>query len=342
MRRFAYDDQLASIPTTVRTVLAEAEVPHLGQDQPIIFSGIGTSLHAARIAAQWIALLTRGRVRPHAIDAHDLGTGAAPIAPGDQVVIISHRGTKLFPTAALISARAAGAARTVAIVGKAAPAQVADHTVRTCANEIAGTFSVSYVASLAVLAKMAAPFEEAGDAFARVLIALPDVLERTLALALAPSVVEALSAARPLLITGFSDDFVTAQEAALKIKEGAWMWTEAMSPEFALHGTPAAYHPEMGAIVIQPGVEDGRRSEALRDVLSRLGLRNVVTCSDISAMPDAELGFCPPPHRLLRPIVAILPFHRLTAELARMIGTDPDTLHGNREPWKSVMTGLRL
>jgi len=32
----------------------------------------------------------------------------------------------------------------------------------------------------------------------------------------------------------------------------------------------------------------------------------------------------------------------LTAELARLRGTDPDTMHGNREPWRAVMTGVRL
>ena len=33
---------------------------------------------------------------------------------------------------------------------------------------------------------------------------------------------------------------------------------------------------------------------------------------------------------------------RLTAELARLRGTDPDSLHGRREPWQAAMTALRL
>jgi hypothetical protein len=42
----------------------------------------------------------------------------------------------------------------------------------------------------------------------------------------------------------------------------------------------------------------------------------------------------------LRPFTAIVLLQRLTAELARLRGTDPDTLHGGIEPWRSVMTGL--
>jgi hypothetical protein len=40
--------------------------------------------------------------------------------------------------------------------------------------------------------------------------------------------------------------------------------------------------------------------------------------------------------------LAILPFHLLTSQLAHRLGTDPDTLHGHRQPWASVMTALKL
>jgi len=340
MSEFAYDGQLAAIPSAVRHMLSGTELPRLDAARPIIFCGIGTSLHAARVATGWITSLTKGQVRPFAIDAHDLGTGVAPVVAGDQVVVISHRGKKLFPTASLQRAREAGAAMTIAIVGQGAPAQQADVTIRTCPNETAGTFSVSYLASLAILARLAAPFEQEGHAFADALPGLPDLLERTLLLPLDTQMIAQLSDVQTLLITGFGNDLPTAQEAALKIKEGAWMWTEAMSPEFALHGTPASFHSGMGAIVIVPDHDDGGRSAVLRGVLSSLGLACVLTCDGTST--NANLPFVAPMHPLLRAFHAILPFHRLTAELARYRGTDPDTLHGHREPWKTVMTGLRL
>jgi glucosamine--fructose-6-phosphate aminotransferase (isomerizing) len=333
--KFNLDRQIASAPEAMRKILA-VEVPELDHGRPIIFTGIGTSLHAARVAAGWISMLTDGKARAQALDAHDVGTWV-PLQPADQVIVISHRGTKIFPTAALARARAAGAS-TMAIVGQTAPNQVADHTLRTCANETAGTFTVSYLSSLAVLARLAAQFDASADqAFSDAIEVLPDAVQKTIHLGNPAAAAAALKEAETLLIVGFGLDLPTAQEAALKIKEGAWQWTEAMSPEFALHGTPASFHPGLAAAVIEPGEPDGGRTELLRSVLDQLGIRTLL----VSERLDVELAFVSP-HPLLRPVTSIVPLQRLTAELARLRGTDPDTMHGNREPWRAVRTGVRL
>ena len=337
---FAYDDQLQSMPSVVAEIVGRQEWPALDPDRPIIFSGIGTSLHAAKVAADWVTQLTVGRVRVLGVDAHDLGAGAFPLRPDDQAVVISHRGRKVYPSASLRRARSLGC-RTISIVGEAAPEQEADSTIRTCANETAGTFSVSYLASLAALAKLiVASFPTEAAQFGAGLANLPVAIAASLELKPNPDLVSTLAKQTPILITGFASDLPTAQEAALKIKEGAWLWTEAMSPEFAIHGTPASYHADMSAIVILPGSKDGGRSELLIDILKRLGLKTVATCGIAEA--GADLPFASPPHPLLRPFVSILPFHLLTAELARLRKTDPDTLHGHREPWKTIMGGLKL
>ena len=334
---FNLDRQIAAEPDAVRQVLATAEFPPLDPTRPIIFTGIGTSLHAARIAAEWISRLSAGEVRPHALDAHDVGTTAA-LTARDQVVVISHRGWKTFPNAALKRARAAGAA-TIAIVGLEAPEQAADHTVRTCANETAGTFSVSYLASLAALGRLAQQFDTGGRAgFAAGLEGLPAAIAATIGLGDLPAAAARLMASSTILIVGFNRDLPTAQEAALKIKEGAWQWTEGMSPEFALHGTPAGYQQGRAAVLIEPDEDDGGRTATLRRVLAQLELGPVLSCGE---RPDADLPFVAS-HPLLRPVTGIIPFQRLTAELARLRNTNPDTMHGGREPWQAVMTGLQL
>lgn len=334
-KTFNLDTQIASAPEAVQLIL-KTEVPRLDPNRPIIFTGIGTSLHAARVAANWVNVLNGGRNRAQALDAHDFGTWL-PIRSEDQVVVISHRGNKIFPTASLERAKSAGA-RTIAIVGQAAPSQPADHTVRTCANETAGTFTVSYLSSLAVLARLAEQFDTSSDqAFAKAVDALPEAVAQTISLGNPAVAAEKFKAAETLLIVGFGIDLPTAQEAALKIKEGAWQWTEAMPPEFALHGTPASFHPGMAAAVIEPSEDDGGRSKLLLSVLDRLGVQTLT----VSERADAELAFVSP-HPLLRPVTGIVPLQRLTAELARLRGTDPDTMHGNREPWRSVMTSVKL
>jgi glucosamine--fructose-6-phosphate aminotransferase (isomerizing) len=336
MKDFAYDAQLAAIPQTVSDILARPDLPPLDPSRLVVFAGIGTSLHAARVAADWVTRLTRQPGRALAVDAHDLGTGAVPLTGRETVVSISHRGYKIYPRASLDRARDAGCV-TVAVVGEDAPEQNADAVVRTCRNETAGTFSVSYLATLAALARLVAPWDGDG-AFGQALADLPPALAATLAFRIAADVAAGLTTRGPILITGFADDLVTAQEAALKIKEGAWMWTEAMSPEFALHGTPASFTPAMGALVILPARDDGGRSRLLIDVLKRLGLTHVRACG----AQTGALSFAAPPHPLLRAPLAILPFHRLTSQLAHLRDTDPDTLHGHREPWAGVMTGLTL
>lgn len=317
--------------------LLEREVLGLDSALPIIFSGIGTSLHAARVAADWVTRLTFGRARVLAVDAHDLGTDY-PISEVDQVVVISHRGYKRFPNAALSRASKCGA-RTIGIVGRIAPEQDAVETIRTCANETAGTFSVSYLASLTILAKLVASIDpDPNSQFGNALSNLPDAISATLNFPLSKALIAKLASLEPLLIVGFGADFVTAQEAALKLKEGAWIWTEAMSPEFALHGTPASFTARMGAVIVAPISDDGGRMSELACVLETIGFPVVASCGEEMS---AEFRFTAP-HPLLRPFTAILPFHRLTAELARIRKTDPDTLHGHREPWKSIMTSLKL
>lgn len=334
---FALDGQIASHPRVVRGVLDGPLDVRLDPDRPIVFSGIGTSLHAARVAAYWVADLTGGALRPAAVDAHDLALHA-PITARDQVVVISHRGWKRYPNAALARARAVGA-RTVAVVGEEAPEPEADDVVRTCPDESSGTFTVSYLASLAALGRIVAPLGGSGTAsFERALGSVPEALERTLEKPPPGAVAERLARVEPVMISGFGLDAVTAEEAALKVKEGAYLWAEAMSTEFALHGTPAVYRAGMAAITIDPGDDDGGRTRSLRDLLGEIGIEAVYECGD---RDDADLPFAPV-ERLMRPLVAIVPFQRLTAELARVRGTNPDLLHKDLEPWGSAMTRVEL
>jgi glucosamine--fructose-6-phosphate aminotransferase (isomerizing) len=331
---FALDAQIASEPEVFADVLASAPPVALDPGQTLIFSGIGTSLHAARVAASWVTQLTGGAARALAIDAHDLAL-REPLVGGEQVVVISHRGYKRYPTAALAKAREHGAT-TIAVVGRQAPEQPADHVVRTCANEAAGTFSVSYLASLAALGAIVSPLDPTGS-FAAALSEVPRALRATIEQPAPVAIAQRIVEREPLLLVGFGVDHVTVDEAALKIKEGAWLWAEGISTEFSLHGTPAAYRPGQAAIVMLPGEDDGGRTESLLGLLTKIGMQ-VVTCG---SRPEAQLRFAPTPTPL-RPIVAVVPFHRLTAELARLRGTDPDTLHGNRDPWRDAMTAVTL
>jgi len=335
MSQFAYDDQVASQAAAVEEVLRSVEVPTLDSKRPLLFSGIGTSLHACRAAAYWIAELTGGRLRPAAIEAHELALHG-DLRPGDQIVVVSHRGTKRFPNELLARAKTEGAT-TVTITGRGAPDPAGDFVVRTCPDERAGTHSVSYLTALAVLGKLVSQMlgTDATE-FARALDAVPGPIRKTLEMPEPSDIPRRLINREPILVTGYGVDEITADEAALKFKEGAYLWAEGMSQELALHGTPAVLESRMAAVVILPGRDDGGRQGELRTLLIELGLE-VLTCGD----DDADLPFATVDY-LLRPFVTIIPLQRLVGELARRRGSNPDLIRGDMAPWSSSVPKVRL
>lgn len=335
MIHFAFDDQVASQSQAVSNVLRTLDAPALDPKRPVIFAGIGTSLHACRVAAYWAADLSGGRIRPVAVETHDLALRGT-IQPQDQIVVVSHRGTKVFPNQLLARAKEVGA-RTISVTGHGATNPAGDIVLRTCPDETASTHSVSYVSALAVLGRLVAKLvgQYAAD-FAAALDRVPAAIQETLEKPAPTAVLRHLINREPIFLTGFGVDELTAIEAALKIKEGAYLWAEAMSVELSLHGTPAAFEARMAAITLVPEIDDGGRTQALQKMLGELGVE-VLTCG----AGDFDLSFARVDY-LLRPFVSIIPLQRLVAELARRRGSNPDTTRGDVEPWATAIAQVRL
>jgi glucosamine--fructose-6-phosphate aminotransferase (isomerizing) len=288
--RFRYDAQIDSQADAVEAVLQRAG-PRLDTSLPLFFSGQGTSLHAARVAAAWAG------PGAQAIAAHHLAL-QIEIPSGAQVVAISHSGGG-FTAAVLRKARAAGA-RTFAVCGEGASVD-ADVVVRTCPPERAQTHSVSYVTALAALARMLGV--DVSDA--------PQLLRGALG---APAPVDEaarLATKDPLVVAGFGLDAIAAEETALKLKEAAFRWAEGLAVEQALHGPQAALRQGMGAVLFPPARDDAGRTACLRRMC--LDLRVELVEIAVPPCPDA-----------VRPLIAIVPAQRLAAELARICGGDPD------------------
>ncbi|GCE28488.1 hypothetical protein KDA_39720 [Dictyobacter alpinus] len=333
---FMLDQQIASQPEALGRIPAQLEVPALDVSRPILFAGIGTSLHACRVAAHWLYTLSAGRIQPLALSAHDLVL-LAPLTREHQVVVVSHRGTKRFPGAALRRAREIGA-YTVAITSIDAPEPEADLVLRTCPGEQSSTHTVSYTSALAVLARLVGnTLGEQGHQFLAGLQEVPAAMEATLKEPAPVAVAEQLAGREPILMAGFGLDAITASEAALKLKEGTYLWAEGMETENALHGPPAAIRAGMGAVLITPTHDDAGRTSTLRTALQALDVATF-TCGTES---QDNLRFAPV-DLLLRPLVAIIPLQRLTAEIARIRHTNPDAIHTDQEPWTSVMAAYTL
>ena len=209
---------------------------------------------------------------------------------------------------------------------------------RSCDDELASTHTVSYTTALAVLARLVAKLVggEASEKFEAALKTVPAAISETLAKPAPTDVISRLINKEPVFLTGYGIDELTVLEAALKIKEGAYLWAEAMSVELALHGTPAVFEPRNAAIVTVPEEDDGGRTEAFLAVLKGLNIEALTLGAG-----DFDLSFAKVEY-LIRPFVSIIPLQRLVAELARRRGSNPDTTRGDIEPYKSVIDRVRL
>ena len=331
----AYRSQILLQPDAVADALARTQPPTLDPARPIVFTGVGSSLHACKVAAAWVVALTDRAVRPVAVDALELALNDG-VREGEQLVVVSHRGTKRFTTDLLGQARAAGA-DTVMITGNGAADPAADVVLRTCDDDAASAHTVSYTTALAVLGRLVATVggPKAED-FLAALDMVPQAIAETLAL---PTPIEAAATLRgiePVLVSGSGIDAATAEEAALKYKESTFLWAEALGVELALHGTPACFRSGMAGLLIRPDHDDHGRSRELAEFLRSLGAPVVEVGTG-----DADVPFAPVANAA-RPLVSIVALQQLVGELAELDGGDPDTTRGETEPWASAIAKVQL
>jgi fructoselysine-6-P-deglycase FrlB-like protein len=116
------------------------------------------------------------------------------------------------------------------------------------------------------------------------------------------------------LVAGAGPDWPTAQEAVLKLREGAHVAAEAWHTEQLLHGHLAAVDEQVRAFVLEG---EGRAAERARDAVSAL------------EVIGARTTLVPTRH----PAVDVVPFQLLTVDLAEARGIDPDPIRRDDARW---------
>jgi glutamine---fructose-6-phosphate transaminase (isomerizing) len=116
------------------------------------------------------------------------------------------------------------------------------------------------------------------------------------------------------LVAGAGSDGGTVLEAVLKLREGVHVAADAHHTEQLLHGHLAAVDPSVRCFVLEGS---GRAAERAREAVAALG----------------ELGCDVTLVATSHPVVDIVRFQRLTADLAEARGIDPDRIRLDEDAW---------
>jgi glutamine---fructose-6-phosphate transaminase (isomerizing) len=266
-------------PEWLRQVPTDRRLP----GSRILFTGCGTSFHAAQTggeAAQALDLVLR------------------PDRDADVLVAISHEGT----TKLTLEAVQAWRGEKWVVTGKpdSPIAAECDHVVvATPEIEKSWCHTASYTCAVAAIAALR------GQDISE----LPELVEAELE---RPAL--ATDHGR-FLVAGAGSGWPTAQEATLKIREGAFLSAEAHHTEQLLHGHLAAVDESVRCFVLEG---EGRAAERARDALA--ALREL----------GCDVEFVPTRH----PVVDIVRFQLLTLALAEKRGVNPDHIHTDDPRWK--------
>jgi glucosamine--fructose-6-phosphate aminotransferase (isomerizing) len=267
-------------PEWLRQIPAEVRLP---EGATVAHTGCGTSFHAAQTAA----------LQPNSFAVQALEAALSP-PTADILVCVSHEGE----TEVTIEAERAFGGHVWLVTGRydSPLSELADEVI-VCTPEIERSWchTASYTCAVATLGAMH------GDDVSR----LPDAVEAELAKPATPFEQDRV------LIAGAGRDWPTAQEAALKLREGAWVDAVAYQTEQLLHGFLAAVDERFRAYVLEGEWLASQRAEELVAALEKLGV---------------ETTLVPTRH----PVVDIVQFQLLTLAVAEARGIDPDTIR--REP----------
>jgi len=275
----------------------------LGQARRIVLVGTGTSLHAAELGAMLLARAGRDAYAYPAAAWARWGDG--PRA-GDAVCVITHTAETAYAARARAGALAAG----VPVVSVTGAGRGWPEAIETVAPDESHTYSVSYTATLAVLARLAHALGGPDGTADQLALAAAQVREVCADTAPAPPVA---MPARSLAIVGCGPWAVTAREGALKIREAARMLAEGFDTDRLLHGGAVPYTAADGLVVLEPAADPDGLTGALANAARAEGL----AVTELAA-PSGDLA------PLLAQIPMTVRLQLLAETFARLRHQNPD------------------
>ena len=296
----------------------------------------GTSFYAASVARYWIEELAGIPCRVEI--ASEFRYRKVSVMPSSLFVTISQSGETADTLAALRVAKEIGFGTTLTICNVATSSLVRESDLAMMLNagtEVGVASTKAFTAQLAdllVLALMLARYaglSESDEAeVVKALHLLDEAITETLKLDrdIQRWAVQFMDRHHALFL-GRGPMFPVAMEGALKLKEISYIHAEGYPAGELKHGPLALVDDDMPVVAVAPEDELLEKVQSnLQEVRARGGKLFVFTDSDTSFTPEDDVAVLqvPQTHRLLAPIVFVVPLQLLSYHVAVLKGTDVD------------------
>ena len=328
---FFLHEMIRSQPAAVRETIARAlsesrPIPPPPRGKPLIFTGMGTSFHAARAGA-WAARVAFDYELPiWAVDSFDLllepgllhRAGAAVVFSSSGETALTHRAQSVLRSSKVSQVLITG-------TSPSGSTALADHVLVTReATERAWVHTVSYTTAIA--AALALLHQWTGSTWVD-----PSGVDRAVAQVVDREgawrrLAERLQDRSRFLCLGSGPAEATAREAALKLREGATRYAVAAGVEEFLHGILPSIDANVAALGVGTSSLERRRATTALEAAVRAGAISVLLAREL---PDGESENefeLPRVVPAATPIVDIVPFQFLTYWLAVGKGRNPDVM----------------
>jgi glucosamine--fructose-6-phosphate aminotransferase (isomerizing) len=322
---FLYEINILNQPSEWRKILSSPLPSRLStlDFRMIYFVGIGSSFWAAKIAEfLWKEYVQMNAI---AIQSYDFVNSRYFVSPNDIVVVFSHRGTKTFSMRALEMAKRRYNARTALITGLQSPISInSDFRIETCPQENCGAFTISLTSAIIRVLQWI-------DLFSKGLIDRFRIWLESIRL---PFIIEKLPKFHnKLIIVGDLIREAVAHEVALKISETSYLPVRSYGIEQILHGPKVTLDNESSIIAFTSSSLD--RQDSLRKYANAVG-------AEFIEINDAQKQLFPSSSEEFNWLVQLIWGQQLALELAKKLGTNPDTVRRDQSVYADANKNMHL
>lgn len=322
---FLYETNILNQPLEWRRIL-DIQLPSRLSAldfKKIYFIGIGSSFWVAKIAE----FLWREYVEMDAtaVQSYDFVNSRYIVSPDDIVVIFSHRGTKTFSIRALEVVKEHFGATTVLVTGMGSPISInTDIRIETCPQENCGAFTISLTSAIVRIMQWI-------DMYSEGLIERFKIWLESFRLPF--NILKLPKFSDKLILVGDLIREAIAHEVALKISETSYLPVRSYGIEQFLHGPRVTLDKESSVVAFTSKSQN--RQYTLIKYANAVGAE-LIEINDYKQQSFASLS-----HEF-NWFAQLVWGQQLALELAKKLGTNPDTVRKDQSIYAEAGKDIRL